>query len=291
MKFFANLYKLHLGGPVMNSLEQAMSLAPILTKILKDEDFIVAITDTEKFIYATPGKFLDPGITVGQPFLDYDLFGQIKKSLKREEILTPPEYGTPFKAIGYPLFDEKNNWIGSLGFGISLSKEYMLKDIIANLNNISATISDQTHNITAHAEQLSATIQEISAASTITMQHTQDMNNVISFINGVAQQSNLLGLNAAIEAARAGEHGKTFSVVATEIRKLSSNTGEASKQIGTFLGDMKEQITGVTNSIGDIEKSSAELTTNAELFVKLTEDLNQLSQTLNSFMSGLLQEK
>ncbi|RFU68933.1 hypothetical protein D0469_10615 [Peribacillus saganii] len=275
----------------MNSLDQALAIAPILTKILKDEDFIVAITDTEKYIYASPGKNLDPGIEYGQPFLDYDLFGQIKKTLNRVEILTPPEYGTPFKGVGYPLFDAKNNWIGSLGFGISLEKEYILKDIIANLNHISGTIGEQTNTITAHAEELSATIEEISASSEITMKHTEEVNKVISFIDNVAQQSNLLGLNASIEAARAGEHGKTFSVVASEIRKLSSNTGEASKQIGTFLADMKEQITAVTHSIGDIEKSSAELSSNAETFTKLTEELNQLSESLDSFMSGLLNEK
>jgi hypothetical protein len=272
----------------MNSLEQAMAIAPILTQILKDEDFIVAITDTEKYIYCSPGKFLDPGIKKGQPFLDYDLFGEIKKTLKRVEILTPPEYGTPFKGVGIPLFDEKGIWIGSLGFGISLQKEYVLKDIISNLNTIAFTIGEQTNAVTAHAEELSATIQEISASSEITMQYTNEMKDVISFINDVSQQSNLLGLNAAIEAARAGEHGKTFSVVATEIRKLSRNTDDASKKIGAFLNDMSDKIVGVSNSISEIEKSSSDLSDNTEIFRKLTEDLNELSQKLNSFISNLL---
>ncbi|RJS61766.1 hypothetical protein CJ483_18410 [Bacillus sp. PK3_68] len=274
----------------MNSLEQALSVAPILTQLLKDEDFIVAVTDTEKYLYATPGKFLDPGIVSGQPFFDHDLFGQVREKLRRVEILTPPEYGAPFKGIGYPLFDENRNFIGSLGFGISLKKEYALRDIIANLNGISNAIGERTQNITAHAEELSATIEEISASSENTMQHAEEMNDVISFIDNVAQQSNLLGLNASIEAARAGEYGKTFSVVATEIRKLSSNTGEASKKIGTFLENMREQITAVTQSIRDIEKSSTELSSNTETFTQVTEELNELGQTLDSFISGLLKQ-
>lgn len=275
----------------MNSLEQAIAIAPILTKIFKDEDIIVAITDTEKYIYCSPGKFLDPGIEKGQPFLDYDLFGGIKKTLNRVELLTPPEYGTPFKGVGFPLFDEKGTWIGSLGFGISLQKEYVLKDIISSLNTIAVTIGEQTHAISAHVEELSATIQEISASSEVTMQHTNEMKDVISFINGVSQQSNLLGLNAAIEAARAGEHGKTFSVVASEIRKLSNNTDDASKKIGSFLGDMTKQIEGVSMSIEEIEKSSTDLTANTEVFTKLTDDLNILSQKLNNFISDLLNQK
>jgi len=275
----------------MNSLDQALSIAPILTKIFKDEDFVVAVTDTEKHIYITPGTHLRPEIENGQPFLDNDLFGQIKKTLKRVEVLSLPEYGTPFKAIGYPLFDENNNWIGALGFGISLQKEFILKDIITELNSISGTIGAQTQDISAHAEELTATIEEISASSENTIQQAKEMDGVISFIESVSQQSNLLGLNASIEAARAGEYGKTFSVVANEIRKLSSNTGEASKKISTFLGDMKEQVTAVTESIQDIEKSSNELSSSTETFTKITEKLNELSQTLDNFMSDLLKQK
>lgn len=123
------------------------------------------------------------------------------------------------------------------------------------------------------------------------MQQTGEMDNIISFIEKVAQQSNLLGLNASIEAARAGNYGRTFSVVASEIRKLSNDTGEASKKIGTFLESMKEQITTVTQSIQDIEKSSAELSSNAETFTQIAEELNQLEGKLDNFIGNLLKQK
>ncbi|WP_328591379.1 methyl-accepting chemotaxis protein, partial [Brevibacillus migulae] len=109
--------------------------------------------------------------------------------------------------------------------------------------------------------------------------------------HSVAQQSNLLGLNAAIEAARAGEYGKTFSVVATEIRKLSHHSDEASKKIGAFLHQMKNSIIGMNDSIHDISQSSSELAAHSELFTKLTEELNQLSETLNGYISDLLKAK
>ncbi|WP_134687482.1 methyl-accepting chemotaxis protein [Brevibacillus migulae] len=275
----------------MNSLEQAISLGPVLTKIFCEEDFMVAVTDTEKYVYYSPSKSLNAPIAIGQPFLDYDLFGNIKKTMDRVEQIAPPEYGPPFKAIGYPLFDEKGEWIGCLGFGISLHKEYLLKDIIGKLDRMSNTIADQTHSITAHAEQLSATIQEISSTSALNLQNTENMDSVISFIHSVAQQSNLLGLNAAIEAARAGEYGKTFSVVATEIRKLSHHSDEASKKIGAFLQQMKSSIIGMNDSINDISQSSSDLAAHSELFTRLTEELNQLSDTLNSFVTDLLKPK
>ncbi|MGO0062879.1 methyl-accepting chemotaxis protein [Brevibacillus fluminis] len=252
----------------MNTLQQAISLGPVLTKIFHDEDFMVAITDTEKYVYYSPSKSLNAPITIGQPFLDYDLFGMIKKARDRVEQISPPEYGPPFKAIGYPLFDERGEWIGCLGFGISLHKEF----------------------ITSHAEQLSATIQEISASATVNLQNTQNMDQVISFIHSVAQQSNLLGLNAAIEAARAGEYGKTFSVVASEIRKLSHHSEDASKKIGHFLEEMKSSIIGMSNSLRDISQSSNELAVHSETFSKLTGELDQLNVRLNSFITDLLKQ-
>lgn len=57
----------------------------------------------------------------------------------------------------------------------------------------------------------------------------------MSFINEVAQNSNLLGLNAAIEAARAGEYGRSFAVVAGEIRKMSANSARSVKEIKEIL--------------------------------------------------------
>lgn len=275
----------------MNSLVQAISLGPVLTKIFCDEDFMVAVTDTEKYVYYSPSKSLNAPIIIGQPFLDYDLFGNIKKTRDRVEQISPPEYGPPFKAIGYPLFDENGEWIGCLGFGISLHKEYLLKDTIGKLEQMANTIADQTHSITAHAEQLSATIEEISATSEVNLKNTENMDSVISFIHSVSQKSNLLGLNAAIEAARAGEYGKTFSVVATEIRKLSHHSDEASKKIGTTLQQMKSSIIGMNDSIYEISQSSSELAAHSELFSKLTEELHQVSETLNSFITDLLKVK
>ncbi|CAM3687068.1 methyl-accepting chemotaxis protein [Brevibacillus invocatus] len=275
----------------MNSLEQAVSLGPVLTKIFRDEDIMVAVTDTEKYIYFSPSKSLNVPISPGQPFIEDDLFGNIRKTKDRVEHISPPEYGPPFKAIGFPLFDENGVWIGCLGFGLSLHKEYLLKEIIGQLNKIATTIGDQTHSITAHAEQLSATIQEMSANSTIDLKNTENMDKVIDFIHNVAQQSNLLGLNAAIEAARAGEYGKTFSVVASEIRKLSHHSEDASKKISAFLGEMRISFNNTSNSIIDISQSADELATHSEIFSKLIDELDQISKTLNIFVTELLKEK
>jgi methyl-accepting chemotaxis protein len=142
------------------------------------------------------------------------------------------------------------------------------------------------HTVAAASEELTASIREISrqvaqsskitgkavadAKHTDTIVHVladsaEKIGAVVGLIANIASQTNLLALNATIEAARAGDAGKGFSVVASEVKNLASQTGKATEEIGTQITQIqaatKEAVEAIRGIVGTIEEVSAIATT------------------------------
>ncbi|MFA5523832.1 MAG: methyl-accepting chemotaxis protein [Tissierellales bacterium] len=119
--------------------------------------------------------------------------------------------------------------------------------------------------------------------------YSEDVVNMIGIINSIAEQTNMLALNASIEAARAGEQGKGFGVVATEVGKLSKETSEASSKIEEVLSVLKAEIHNISEAMGrettHVEEEFASIEKTADNFSKIQEDL-KLSVEKLDLMSG-----
>jgi len=223
--------------------------APIVAELLP-EGGVLFITDREVYRHIqSSSKFSIPGLNLETPINEASI--QAMK-LRKEVSAELPEsvYGIPVSITARPMFDEETSEVIA-SFGLILPRQFpnQMKEMAIQLSNGLNSVSAAMQEISASSAQINQNQMSLHNEFENVRNLTDDIDKVMAFIKEIADQTNMLGLNAAIEAARAGEAGRGFSVVAEEIRKLS----EESKQT---VGKIKELTSNIHSSILKTAKSS-----------------------------------
>ncbi|MDS0528182.1 methyl-accepting chemotaxis protein [Clostridium sp. SHJSY1] len=262
-------------------INELYNVIPYL-EVIFDNEISMAITDKEKYLYAKYCDELSLGVDKGAlipkggAISDALISGQTISKIVPEHV-----YGVPFKSYAIPI-KEGNDVVGIFVVGKSLARKNEVNNIAKNLAESLSQISVGINEVALGVQQLATMNEEVLLESKDANNKTKDTDQVVSFIEGVSSQTNLLGLNAAIEAARAGENGRGFSVVAQEIRKLSNSSSESIKKIDSVIKNISTSIKNITDRLTSANEVSQNQSAALE---EITASITELSVT-----SKLLEE-
>lgn len=153
--------------------------------------------------------------------------------------------------------------------------------------NVGAKVVQETITgmgvIAERVRQTSKTVEALGARS-------EQIGNIVGTIEDIADQTNLLALNAAIEAARAGEQGRGFAVVADEVRALAERTTRATREIGEMIkaiqNETREAVSSMEDGVNEVEKGAVTSQKSGQALEEILNSINEVSMQISQIATA-----
>lgn len=231
--------------PNINNIQRSFKdFAPMITEMFPEGAFL-SLSDGYKIIERqASSKFDMPAINIGFDITADDTSVKAIETGEVQQIdIDTLDYGAPVRVFVYPLHDDQTNEIvGSINIVRPKQTELTLRDMSENLQNSLTGISSTIEELTASSSLIHESQQLLNNDIDEIIKVSNEIDNISSFIKALANETKMLGLNAAIEAARAGEVGRGFGIVAQEIRRLSDESKNTVPKIQQLTSEIKNRV-------------------------------------------------
>ncbi|WP_162551312.1 methyl-accepting chemotaxis protein [Paenibacillus tepidiphilus] len=237
----------------MNKIEQLKNVLDVIQNTYP-EDAALVLADTDKVLAYLPGKHIDLKVPVGMPIekfkgtVSYIAFetGTVQREERGAEV-----FGVSYLSSAVPVIED-GEVTGVISAMVSNHRTAILQDGAQELSSLVEEMTATSEEVTRSALGITEHLDDLLSRSSAMVREIESSFEILSSVRQIADQSHMLGLNAAIEAARAGDSGRGFGVVATEIRKLAGNSHELVKNIQSQLSGMRQGMLQMDQSLKEI---------------------------------------
>jgi len=208
-----------------------------------------------------------------------------------EQLRAASEGAATMRATATTLFANSGRTSAGANTAVSASQE-----AAANVQTAAIASDELASSIVEIARQLTVTTDIVRGAVDETRgassqigglaEAAQKIGDVVKLIRAIAEQTNLLALNATIEAARAGEAGKGFAVVASEVKSLAVQTAQATEDISTLIGSVQKATAGAVGAIGRIAGRMQEIDSCATIVAAAIEEQSAATSEISQNVAG-----
>lgn len=267
------------------------TVAPFFNDIVPGDMGISVIKDG-KYIAYVPAQSLNLGNKVGEPVKGavskrcLETGQPVSETISRER----SSYGIPYAALALPIKDG-SKVIGCITTSVPIEKQ-------EKLTSVADHVAAASQELTAGMDDLQGKLQTVAKASSDLDKLSLELagtskktDDIVAFIRNVANQTNLLGLNAAIEAARVGEMGRGFGVVAEEVRKLATASADSVHQITQALQQIRNSIDLVARKSSDIDTTINQEVAAIKEMAQASQDLAGMAAELNQVAASLFNNR